>query len=180
MTFRIPLDSQEGIPVHSSVAVALAEPSQTPDGAPRIAQVRLPEVSGPERVRVWVNGAVDVVIARRRGRELGAAAGFADTDLTLIATAISEVARNIVAFAAPGEITITPVSGSDRHGITVVARDKGPGIGNVDRALRDGFSTGDGLGIGLPGARRVMDEFRIHSEVGEGTTIWMTKWRPAP
>ncbi len=166
--------------MHSSVAVALAEPSEAPDRARQFPRRRPPKVSGAERVGVWVNGDVDVVIARRRGRELGAAAGFTDTDLTLIATAISEVARNIVAFAAPGEITITPVSGSNRRGITVVARDRGPGISDVDRALRDGFSTGDGLGIGLPGARRVMDEFRIHSAVGEGTTIWMTKWRPVP
>ena len=127
--------------------------------------------------RMWVRDDVDVVAARRTARQLAENAGFADTDLTLIATAISEVARNIVDFAAPGQITITPALSIVRHGITVIARDKGPGISNVDDAMRDGFSTGDGLGFGLPGARRVMDEFGIYSVVGVGTTITMTKWR---
>ncbi len=135
--------------------------------------------AGPKLVRVRVGDDGDVVVARRDGRELAAAAGFTDIDLTLIATAISEVARNIVAFAASGEITITSVGGPNRRGITVRAVDNGPGISDVPQALRDGFSTGDGLGIGLPGARRVMDEFRIRSVVGEGTTIVMTKWRPS-
>lgn len=140
--------------------------------------VAAPIACSPPATRVWVSDDIDVIAARRTGRELAEAAGFADTDLTLIATAISEVARNIVAFAVAGDITITPVGGTARRGITVVARDNGPGISNIEDALSDGFSTGDGLGFGLPGARRVMDDFRIHSEVGVGTTITMTKWRP--
>jgi anti-sigma regulatory factor (Ser/Thr protein kinase) len=178
--------------VHSSVAVEGKAPPtdrRRPAGYPVTArdssQQRSrdrapgPTVLGPDIARVRVRDDGDVVVARRSGRELAAAAGFTATDLTLIATAISEVARNIVAFAAPGEITITPVGGPDRRGITVRAADNGPGISDVSEALRDGFSTGDGLGIGLPGARRVMDEFRIRSAVGEGTTIVMTKWRNA-
>jgi serine/threonine-protein kinase RsbT len=118
----------------------------------------------------------DIVVARRTGRDLAEAAGFTGTDLTMISTAISEVARNIVAYAAPGEIIMTACREPQRRGITLIARDKGPGIKDLGAALRDGVSTGNGLGLGLPGARRLMDEFGIHSTVGEGTTITMTKW----
>ena len=115
--------------------------------------------------------------ARQKGREIAARAGFAATDLTLVATAISEIARNIVKFAQRGEIIIALVANAGRTGVTVVARDGGPGIADVGRALQDGYSTYRGLGLGLPGARRLMDEFEIVSEVGEGTTVTMTKWR---
>ncbi|MBI2820717.1 MAG: ATP-binding protein [Acidobacteria bacterium] len=103
--------------------------------------------------------------------------GFSGTDLTVISTAISEVARNIVEYALPGEIEITIVDAGGRQGIVVVARDEGPGIADVSLALQDGYSTGKGLGLGLPGARRLMDEFEIRSEVGKGTTVVMKKWR---
>ena len=92
-----------------------------------------------------------------------------------MATAVSEVARNIVKFASSGEVSIELLD-RPRTGIRVVARDTGPGIPDVDRALEDGFSTYEGLGLGLPGARRLMDEFDIVSEQGRGTTISMTKW----
>ena len=101
--------------------------------------------------------------------------GFGRTDLTIIATAVSEVTRNIVKFADSGEVVIE-VLDEPRRGIRIVARDVGPGIPDVDEALRDGYSTYDGLGLGLPGARRLMDEFAIVSEVGRGTTVTMTKW----
>jgi len=108
---------------------------------------------------------------------IAARAGFTATELTVIATAISEVARNIVKFARRGEIVVRLVNEAERQGVSIVARDSGPGIEDVSKALRDGYSTYQGLGLGLPGARRLMDEFDIVSEVGTGTTVSMTKWR---
>lgn len=120
----------------------------------------------------------DVVRSRQMGREVAAAVGFPTTELTLIATAISEVARNIVRFAERGEIIVRVVEENGRKGVTIIARDVGPGIPDVSRALTDGYSTYHGLGLGLPGSRRLMDEFDVSSEVGRGTTVTMTKWRP--
>jgi serine/threonine-protein kinase RsbT len=117
----------------------------------------------------------DIVAARQAGRELASRLGFSRTDLTLIATAVSEVARNIVRFADSGEVVVELLE-QPRRGVRVVARDTGPGIPDVDEALKDGFSTYNGLGLGLPGARRLMDEFAIVSETGRGTTVTMTKW----
>jgi serine/threonine-protein kinase RsbT len=128
--------------------------------------------------RVPIESDADVVSARQRGRELAAELGFSGSDLTVIATAISEVARNIIAYAHSGELALHLVNGAGRRGIVVVARDEGPGIPDVEQALQDGYSTGDSLGLGLPGARRLMDEFEIVSEVGRGTTVTMTKWVP--
>jgi serine/threonine-protein kinase RsbT len=119
---------------------------------------------------------VDIVAARRRARELATEIGFSGSDLTIIATAISEVARNIVVYANRGEIVLTAVQRGNRRGVLVVARDEGPGIPDIPRAMQDGFSTGKSLGLGLPGAKRLMDEFEISSEVGKGTTITMRKW----
>jgi serine/threonine-protein kinase RsbT len=104
-------------------------------------------------------------------------AGFTGSDLTVIATAVSEIARNIVKFARRGEFALAVTTEGDRTGLRVVARDSGPGIPDVARALQDGYSTYRGLGLGLPGARRLMDEFDVVSEVGTGTTVTMTKWR---
>jgi len=118
----------------------------------------------------------DIVTARLAGRELATEAGFKGSDLTLIATAISEVARNIVVYAGIGEIGLEVLHNANRRGLSVVARDQGPGIRDVERAMQDGFSTGGSLGLGLPGARRLMDEFEIESQVGQGTTITMRKW----
>lgn len=128
------------------------------------------------RVRVATDG--DVVTARQEGREIAQTLGFTATDVTLVATAISEVARNIISYAREGEISLAVVEDGGRRGIQVVATDSGPGIEDVDRALEDGYSTGQGMGMGLPGARRLMDEFALHSVVGEGTTVTMTKWEP--
>jgi serine/threonine-protein kinase RsbT len=119
----------------------------------------------------------DIVAARQKGRELAANLGFSSTDLTLIATAISELARNIVVYAKAGEIRMSRIEKQDRKGIMIVARDHGPGIRNVRDALRDGFSTSGSLGLGLPGVRRLMDEFEIESVVGRGTTVTVQKWR---
>jgi anti-sigma regulatory factor (Ser/Thr protein kinase) len=127
--------------------------------------------------RVTVSTDADVVRTRQKAREAAAAAGFTGTELTVIATAVSEIARNVVKFAKRGEFVISVVTEGDRNGLHIVARDSGPGISDVARALEDGYSTYRGLGLGLPGARRLMDEFDIVSEVGGGTTITMIKWR---
>jgi serine/threonine-protein kinase RsbT len=119
----------------------------------------------------------DVVVARQAGRELATKIGFAGSDLTLIATAISEIARNIVTYASRGEITLSAVEDTARRGICIVAQDYGPGITDIEQAMRDGFSTGRSLGLGLPGARRLMDEFEIESAPGQGTTVTMRKWK---
>ncbi|MBW8815765.1 MAG: anti-sigma regulatory factor [Caulobacterales bacterium] len=128
--------------------------------------------------RVPIDRDVDIVTARQLGRELAAEAGFTGSDLTLIATAISEVARNIVVYAERGEIRLGRTDRNGREGIEVVAADEGPGIPDIQQAMQDGFSTGRSLGLGLPGARRLMDEFEIVSEVGKGTVVTMRKWRP--
>src|SRR5262245_46431947 len=127
-------------------------------------------------IAVPIRSAADLVAARQIGRSLAARFGFTGGDLTLIATAISELARNILEYAQTGEIVFTSVEKGGRNGIAIAARDEGPGIPDVARALQDGYSTGNGLGLGLPGARRLMDEFEIVSEVGSGTTVVVRKW----
>lgn len=132
-----------------------------------------------EGARIEIASDVDIVAARQCGRELAAEVGFSLTDMTLIATAISEVARNITTYAGHGEIRCEPIRKNGHEGLQVVAADEGPGIADLERALQDGFSTGLGMGLGLPGARRLMDEFEIESEPGRGTTVTMRKWLPA-
>jgi len=129
-------------------------------------------------IRVAIDSEADVVVARQQGRALAAELGFSSGDLTLIATAISEVARNIVVYAKRGEILLSHANQGSKRGIVVVARDQGPGIPDVAQAMQDGHSTSHGLGFGLPGAKRLMDEFDIASQVGKGTTIVMKKWAP--
>ena len=127
-----------------------------------------------------INSAVDIVTARQRGRALALELGFNGADVTLIAAAISEVARNIVDHAKKGEIIMSSVQGAasgGRRGIQIIARDEGPGIRDVAQAMQYGYSTRKGLGVGLPGAKWLMDEFEINSEVGRGTTITMKKWK---
>ena len=136
--------------------------------------------SDADEDRVAIRADADVVIARQKGKEIAAPLGFSTTDCTIIATAISEVARNIVKFARRGEVVIDVVDAEGRKGVRVVARDAGPGIPDVDRALEDGYSTYQGLGLGLPGARRIMDDFEIESTPGEGTTVTMRKWLRRP
>jgi serine/threonine-protein kinase RsbT len=127
-------------------------------------------------VLVAIERDADIVTARQRGRDLAAQIGFVGSDLTVIATAISEVSRNIVAYATRGEIVLQAAEELSRRGIVVIARDDGPGIASLDDALRDGYSTGKSLGLGLPGARRLMDDFEIVSLPGRGTTVTMKKW----
>ena len=128
-------------------------------------------------IQVPINSDQDIVAARQKGRSLAAALGFSSGDATLIATAISELARNIITYAKSGEIRLTVINGSARQGIQLVARDQGPGIPDVQQALRDGFSTSGSLGIGLPGVKRLVDEFEIVSEENRGTTVTAKKWK---
>ena len=128
-------------------------------------------------VRVALRTDADLVNARAEGRAMAEELGFPRPDPTLIATAISEVARNIVRHVGRGEIILRPLQEADRYGLAVVARDEGPGIRDVEAALRDDYSGMGGLGLGLPGARRLMDEFVIESSPDSGTTVTMKKWR---
>ncbi|TLY84794.1 MAG: anti-sigma regulatory factor [Gammaproteobacteria bacterium] len=121
----------------------------------------------------------DVVTARQQGRAVALQTGFTVSEATLIATAISELARNIVSYANPGSVTLKPANGANGAvGITIIASDSGPGIVDIAQALRDGYSSSGGLGLGLPGVRRLMDEFDISSPAGGGTTVTVTKWLP--
>jgi len=119
----------------------------------------------------------DLVVARREGRILVEQLGSSTSEATLVATAISELARNIVSYARRGEIQVSLVHNGNKRGINIVARDEGPGILDINLAMREGYSTSGGFGIGLPGVRRIMDEFDIASDVGRGTTITITKWK---
>jgi len=119
----------------------------------------------------------DIVAARQHGRALASRVGFSPGEATLIATAISELSRNIVHYATYGEIIVAAVENGARRGVVVVARDKGPGIADVRRATAGGYSTSGGLGLGLAGVRRLMDEFDIVSDLGIGTTVTATKWK---
>lgn len=126
---------------------------------------------------VQINTDADVVVARQSGRELAGELGFSPTDSTLIATAISELARNIVRYAKHGEILIKNSLVGDKVCIVVVARDKGPGIPDISQAMQDGFSTSGGLGLGLPGVKRLVDEFHLVSDGNSGTTVTIKKWK---
>jgi serine/threonine-protein kinase RsbT len=130
----------------------------------------------PDEVRVAIRTDADVVNARQEARTMGAGLGFSSTDLTLLATAISEVARNITTYAGEGEVTLRVLHQDGRRGIEVLASDEGPGIDNVELAMQDGFTTGNGLGLGLPGTRRLVDDFELHTTPGVGTTVRLVKW----
>jgi serine/threonine-protein kinase RsbT len=132
--------------------------------------------SGTE-VRVPVASETDLVLARRKGRAMAEELGLSPTEATLVATAISELARNIVHYAQSGEILLRLVNHGERRGITIEARDQGPGIADTRLAVEEGYSSSGGLGLGLPGVRRIMDQFDISSELGRGTTITVTKWK---
>ena len=124
-----------------------------------------------------INSDQDIVLARQKGRALASEFGFSLGDATLIATAISELARNIVSYAGKGQILLSAFDGANRTGIAVTASDDGPGIPDIGQAMRDGFSTSGSLGMGLPGVRRIMDEFTIVSKPGRGTRVVVKKWK---
>jgi serine/threonine-protein kinase RsbT len=120
----------------------------------------------------------DVVTARQQAREMAGKLDLTSTDQTLLATAISEVARNITTYAKRGEVELSMIrDDGGREGIRVIARDQGPGIENLDLALQDGYTSGSGLGLGLPGARRLVDDFDIETAPGRGTTVTLVMWR---
>lgn len=125
---------------------------------------------------VAINSDQDIVLARQKARFLSGELGFSAVDATFVATAVSELARNILTYARTGEITLSVWKESHRIGIRIVASDRGPGIRDIQTALRDGFSTSGSLGLGLPGVRRLMDDFEIKSRPGHGTTVIVTKW----
>ena len=121
----------------------------------------------------------DIVAARKAGHQLALDLGFSLTDVTMIATAISEIARNITSYAGRGSVRIVVAEREGRTALVVRAEDDGPGIADIERAMEDGYSTGRGLGMGLPGARRLMDRLVVDSKLGRGTVIEMWKWVPA-
>ncbi len=128
--------------------------------------------------RIAIESDADVVTARQRARALAVGLEMPSTDQTLLATAISEIARNITTYAQRGEVEVSVVAAGRRRGVRVVASDEGPGIADLELALRDGYTSGVGLGMGLPGTRRLVDEFDIVSAPGEGTTVTFVKWGP--
>lgn len=130
-----------------------------------------------DEIRIPIANEVDIVAARQQGRTLGSKLGFSSSEQTLIATAISEIARNIVTYARQGHITFSIVEALPKQGVQIVAEDEGPGIADISLALQDGYSSNKSLGLGLPGAKRLMDEFEIDSQLGRGTTIKMIKWK---
>ncbi len=121
----------------------------------------------------------DIVDARKAGHQLALDLGFSLTDVTMIATAISEIARNITSYAGRGAVRVVVADREGRKALVVCAEDEGPGIADIERAMEDGYSTGRGLGLGLPGARRLMDRLILESTLGRGTRIEMWKWVPA-
>jgi serine/threonine-protein kinase RsbT len=131
-------------------------------------------MEGERRIPIVTDA--DIVRARQQGREVASSLSFTPSDLTVIASAISELARNIFSYAGTGEIRVGLIERNGRRGVMVVAHDEGPGIRDVDLALQDGYSTSGSLGLGLPGVRRLVDEFEINTQVGVGTEITLRKW----
>ena len=127
-------------------------------------------------VRVHLTSERDILAARHQARALAHDAGFALADLAIIATTISELGQNALRYAKGGDLDIEIVHDRGRRGIVIIASDRGPGIPDVELALRDGYSTSGSLGLGLPGVRRLMDEFEIASELGRGTRVIVKKW----
>jgi serine/threonine-protein kinase RsbT len=120
----------------------------------------------------------DIAVARNEVRALAAALGFRALDQTRLATVASELARNVVKYAGSGRLIAQPTTTPDgRQALRLIFEDRGPGIPDIDAAMRDGFSTGRGLGKGLPGSKRLVDEFKIESEVGRGTRVTVTRWK---
>ncbi|HEU4450434.1 MAG TPA: ATP-binding protein [Gaiellaceae bacterium] len=130
-----------------------------------------------DEVVVDIHSDADLVTARAEARTLASRLGFSRTDTTLIATAISEIARNIVVHVGRGRITMTHIREERRYGLVVEATDEGPGIRDLEAALAEGNASRGGLGLGLPGARRLMDDFEVVCGPERGTTVTMRKWR---
>lgn len=165
--------------MHGKVATEMSEPvkyvkdgiSET-DGMPR--QGWSSDINF--EISVEINSVDDIVTARQEGRSLAKSLGFSSTEATLIATAISELARNILLYARTGEIVLSKVINGQRIGIIIIGKDEGPGILNLVHAMMSGYSTSGGLGLGLPGVKKIMDSFDIVSEHGLGTTVTTIMW----
>jgi serine/threonine-protein kinase RsbT len=118
----------------------------------------------------------DIVTVRRKVREVTTRIGFGITDVTRVVTSASELARNVVVYAGSGVMRWQELNSNNRVGVELVFEDHGPGIADIAQAMQEGYSTSRGLGMGLPGSRRLMDELEIQSVVGEGTTVTVRKW----
>jgi len=126
---------------------------------------------------IAIQSDLDILVARQKGRALAQELGMSSTDQTVVATVISELARNILLYAKLGTLSLSAEQHNGRRGIVIVAKDRGPGIPDVERALQVGFSTSNSLGLGLPGVRRLMDDFEIDSKVDNGTIVTARKWK---
>lgn len=135
------------------------------------------DTAAVQEIRVPVESDVDIVAARQKGRALATRLGFSSGEATIVATAISELARNIVLYAKRGEIVIALEARGEQSGLIITACDEGEGIPDIRQALQDGYSTSGRLGVGLPGVKRLMDEFEISSKVGKGTVVTVKKWK---
>jgi len=144
-------------------------------GVPEISSGRK-RISMRHEVRVKISSPADIVAARQQARALAIEAGFSICDSTLITTAISEMSRNILEYAQHGEVTVSLLKNGTKSGVKIVVCDRGPGIADIAQVMQDGYSSRKGMGIGLPGTKRLMDEFQIRSKVGNGTTVTMKKW----
>jgi len=128
------------------------------------------------QITIPISNDADIVSARQQARELAKTIAFSSSELAGIAAAISELARNIVSYAQKGTVNVSLIQEAGKKGILVVVQDTGPGIADVKLALQDGYSTSNSLGLGLPGVKRLMDSFEIHTEIGSGTKIILKKW----
>ena len=125
---------------------------------------------------VSINNSEDIILARQIAREMAKELGFGLADQTRTTTAVSELSRNIYTFAGTGRVVVKALSESAKKGMEIIAEDRGPGIPDIEMAMQDGYSTNKGLGQGLPGTKRLMDEFEIKSEAGKGATVTIRKW----
>ena len=125
-----------------------------------------------ESVQVPIAADLDIIAVRQKARELAERLGFSPSERTLLATAVSELARNIVQYAHSGVVVLKPFHNASSVGVSILAEDQGPGIADLSLALRDGYSTSGSLGLGLPGVKRLMSEFEISSRLGEGTRVF--------
>lgn len=133
-------------------------------------------MSSPGKV-INIQSDLDIVTARSMVRDMVKSMGFGSVDQARVATAVSELARNIFVYAGTGQVTARMIERNGRKGIEIEFKDQGPGIADVNLAMQDGYSTVRSMGLGLPGARRLMDEFDLQSQMGVGTTIICRKWR---
>jgi serine/threonine-protein kinase RsbT len=134
-------------------------------------------MTATEPLALPLRSSEDIVRMRQLVREQSVAAGFGLVDQTKLVTAASELARNTLTYGGGGEVTVQPIVDGARKGLRLVFADHGPGIPNIEQALKDGFTTGGGLGLGLGGAKRLCNEFSIDSRPGAGTRVTIARWK---